>query len=55
MSDLTQKLQKVAIYHWSESGIEDPRAVKIFYDRVKTQYYRLSDEEKKTFLEAFPK
>ena len=53
MSDLTLKLKKVAYFHYLESKINDPRAIKLFYNKVKSQYYRLSDEEKAKFTEGF--
>ena len=50
MSELTSMLKATALHHLNESGIEKTKkAFDIFLDRVKTQYYRLTDSEKTEF------
>ena len=55
MSDLTQKLKATAIFHYRESKINDPRAIKLFYNQIKSKYYKLSPEEKAKFKEGWEK
>ena len=53
MSDLTNKLKMTALYHYNQSKLEDPRAIKLFYNQIKQKYYNLSPEEKAKFVEGF--
>lgn len=53
VSNLTDKLKMTALFHYKESKIDDPRAVKLFYNQIKSKYYKLSPEEKAKFTEGF--
>ena len=55
MSSLTEKLKLLSLHHYNQSGIEDPRAFKIMYKRVKDNYYRLSEDQKAEFLKEWSK
>lgn len=55
MSDITNTLKAVAHYHQTKADIPGKKAFNLFFDKVKTLYYRMPKEEQKQFRDDWSK